>query len=102
MNELQYTYLDSSQVLSYIMGIKDFSMWEFLILGWAILGVLVLVFYIIPIYYILVDDRKIGKEKKKRKTLLEQIMLQKEIEEEIENEIKEQEEKLLRNKKETV
>lgn len=102
MNELQYTYLDSSQVLSYIMGIKDFSMWEYLVLGWVIFGVLMLVFYIIPIYYILIDDRKVEKEKRRRKSLLEQIMLQKEIEEEIENEIKEQEEKLLNQKKETV
>lgn len=102
MNELQYTYLDSSEVLSFIIKIKDFSLFQYLILLWVVIGLFVLVFYIIPIYYILIDDRKIGKEKRKRKSLLEQIMLQKEIEEEIENEIKEQEEKLLQQKKETL
>lgn len=102
MNELQYTYLDSSQVLSYITGIKDFTLLEFIILIWLVIGVIVFVFYIIPIFYILVDDRKNEKEKRRKKSLLEQIMLQKEIENEIENEIKEQEERLLREKKETL
>ena len=41
-----------------------------------------------------------NKEKRKKRSLLEKIMLQKEIEGEIENEIKEQEEKLFKQKKE--
>lgn len=83
-----YTYASQEEIFSNMTHIWNISIFELLLLIWFILFTLLLIFVIVP--WIIITCRFINEQKEKRnkKKLLSQILLQKEIEDEVEKEIK--------------
>ena len=91
MNPTQFTYTKSEEILSVFSPFIELSLfWQILFIA-LILILIIFVFYAIPFFisgksYIFSE-----RERLKKKSMLKQIMLQREIEEEVEREIKEEE-----------
>jgi len=82
-----YIYKTSDEVLESVSYIS--SMWLFDIL-WVLIcliGVIAFIFFIIPSSIIIHEYHQEKKAKKSKKSLLTQILLQKEIEDEVEKEV---------------
>jgi len=83
----EYTYKTTEEILSSISRISDFSVVEWAILTLIIILLILSILYIAPNSMTLLAHRNKQKAKLKRKKLLTQIKLQKEIEDEILGEI---------------
>lgn len=83
----EYKYSSSSEIIQNTKKILDFDLLEYSILIWSLFFMIILIYYIIPIINIFFEKRKKEKAKQDRKKLLNQIALQKEINEEIEKEL---------------
>ena len=83
----EYKYNTTKEILDSIKLIIDFSPLEIAILTGLIVWLIICVLYVFPLYLSLRDRKKKEKSKRKRKKLLNQISMQKEIEDEIAAEI---------------
>ena len=83
----EYKYNTTSEILDAIKRVIDFSPMEYMILGCVIVWLVLWVLYIFPLFMTLESKRRKEKWKRKRKKLLSQISMQKEIEDEIAAEI---------------
>lgn len=87
---IEYNYQDAQEILTQTWYILDFWILEssitlvLLLLLWSI------IYYIGPIYRIIILIQKTTKDKKRKKLSLQQILVTKEIESEIEKEIAEE------------
>ena len=93
----EYTFLDFQDVLKQTWGIleQDILSWIFIILSILIVGVAF--FIIIPLCILSIKKYKKDSEIRKKKYLLTEILLKKELEDEIEKEIVMDDEKILHN-----
>ncbi|USN58265.1 MAG: hypothetical protein H6767_08355 [Candidatus Peribacteria bacterium] len=82
-----YTYTDPENIYASLTRIIDFSPLQYTIIGIASILLIVLIYYMIPIIHITMKYLKEENEKRKKRNLLKQISMQREIEEEIEAEI---------------
>ena len=83
-----YTYTSQQDMLSNMSHIWSMSAFDIVLVACAILFTFASIFVIIPGYIICLRHYKQTKEKKNKKKLLSQILMQKEIEDEVEKEIK--------------
>lgn len=88
MLDLIYTYKTPEEILKNIIFIKDFNIIEYGILVSLIIFFIIFVTYILPILYIIKEKYTKNIEDRKKKNLLKQIIMQKELEDEILKEIK--------------
>ena len=85
---LNYIYHNPNEIFKDIIALKDFSVIEIIILLICVISFIVFLLYIFPILYSLKEEFLKQKEKKKKKFMLQKIILQKELEDEILAEIK--------------
>lgn len=90
-----YKYTLSSDILVNVKKLASFSMFESILLVLFIILLSVLVLFILPRFYIIKVNIQKLREKRKRKNLIKQIAMQKDIEDEIEREIEEEDAKTL-------
>ena len=83
----EYKYIPLDKIIDNIKLISDFNISELLILFSIILSIILLIFYIIPFLFMIIENRKIEKAKADKKKFIKQIVIQKDIETEIEKEI---------------
>lgn len=93
MNGLQFKYATTEEILSSLQNFTSLGILEQGVLVGIILFIILSIFYVIPFF--LVGESYIfsERERKKKKSMLKQIMTQKEIEDEVEREIQEEEQK---------
>lgn len=84
----EYKYIPLNDIMDNIRVLSDFRWFEFNILMILIFFIFILIYYIIPIFQIIIQYNDDKKKTIKRKQLVKQIIMQKEIEDEIEQEIK--------------
>jgi len=87
-----YTYISFNELLAASGTLLQFSFIQIIITALLLWMTIFCIFIFVPLVYITVSTAKEIKEKKKKKQLLTQFLLQKEIEDEVEKEIKIQEE----------
>ena len=83
----EYKYTTSSEIMNNIKLLTEYSIPEYAILITSVVLLILIIYYIVPsinIYYILVNKEK---EVQKRKEMLRQIVMQKDINDEIEKEL---------------
>lgn len=85
---IYFKHKSFEEIYNNLDKIVNFSILEFIILWIVIFLVVISIFYISPSNQIIFKIRKNKKDARKRKKLLNQIMAQKELENEIEEEIK--------------
>lgn len=95
MQGFEYKYKTSDEIFKSIQHIEDFSVVEIGILISICIFIFVVVVIIIPWIHVTKVNFLANKEKKRKKAMLYQISLQREIEEQIEAEIKADEERRL-------
>ena len=83
----EYKYLTSSEILSKIVNIIDYSIIDIIILVIWIAFIIILTFYLFPLINIYNKEKQKLKEKKIKKEMLRKIVLQKEINESIAKEL---------------
>ncbi len=83
----EYEYITLSEIINNIKLLTQYSYLEYLILFISLIVLILTIYYIIPIFNTYTILRKEEIIKEKRKKLLKQIVMQKNINEEIENEI---------------
>jgi len=93
MTGFWYNYTSIEDIFANITTLANFSLPEYILLWFMILCLFGIVYIAFPTLFVIYSYRLKEKDKVKRKKLLTQITLQKEIEDEIEQEIhmKEQE-----------
>jgi len=84
----EYKYIPLNKIMDNIKLISDFNLSEFIILFSIITFTLLLIFYIVPFFSMILDEREKTKKKAEKKKFISQIIIQKDIENEIEEEIK--------------
>ncbi|MFK7780404.1 MAG: hypothetical protein QM490_04655, partial [Candidatus Gracilibacteria bacterium] len=82
-----YEYTTSSDIINNIKLLTEYSIQEYIILGVSIIILISLIYYIIPLLNISYTFMLKGKEKQKKKKLIRQIVMQKDINDEIEKEL---------------
>ena len=87
MQALQYTFLEFYDIIEITWSIRDQNEIGFVFLFLSTILIISLFFLIVPIIFIKLEKSAIRKEKEKKKNLLTEILLKKEIEDEIEKEI---------------
>lgn len=92
MQGFEYKYKSSEEIVEQMPHLGDFGPVEFGILGGVSFTVISLIFLIIPQLFKMKYSFVEVREKRKKKQMLHQIMIQKEIETQIEDEIKHDEE----------
>jgi len=95
MNNIDYIYNETSYIFKNIILIKNFWIYEYIILILLIILSIAIIRYIFPIISIISNYKQVQNTKKKKKKILKQILLQKTINDEIK---KYQEEELARIK----
>jgi len=88
MINLNYTYISTSEIFKDIVFIKDFETIWYISIALLIILWIIFIMYILPIFYSIKESYIKQKEKKSKKLLLKQIIMQKELEDEILKEIK--------------
>ncbi len=83
----EYKYITSSDVISNIKLLTEYSLVEYSILTLSIVLLITFIYYIIPIINISNTFWNKEKEKKNRKKFIKQIAMQKDINDEIEKEL---------------
>lgn len=83
----EYKYLTSSEILSKIINVVNYSIIDIIILLIWIILIYVLIFYLFPLINIYIKEKQKLKEKKRKKEMLRKIVLQKEINESIAKEL---------------
>ncbi len=83
----QYTYKDFEDIITLTGKILEQSPWATMIIIFSTLTLLILFFIILPLTIVSLKERKIQSEKQKKKNLLTEILLKKELEDEIEKEL---------------
>ena len=88
MIDLIYTYNSPKEILNNLTFIKDFDIIWYIIITFLIIIFSLIIIYLLPIFYIIKEQFFKNIEKKKKKELLKQIVMQKELEDEILKEVK--------------
>ncbi len=83
----EYKYLTSSEILSKIVNLMDYSIIDIIILVIWLVLIIILTFYVFPFINIYNKEKQKLKEKKRKKEMLRKIVLQKEINESIAKEL---------------
>jgi len=86
-----YKYNPVEKVINDVRVLSDFNFIEQVIFFSSIIWIIFLIQYFLPFIFIIHKYRMEEKEKNKKRLLLKQIVLQKDIENEIEKEIEEEE-----------
>ena len=84
----EYKYTTSSEIMNNIKLITDYSIIEYIVLTLLIIVIILVIYYIIPAINTYFTFKRKEIELNKRKEMLRQIILQKNINEEIEKELK--------------
>ncbi len=85
----KYTYMNSFDILNKIKWISSWWTYEYIIIIIWIVMIFWLVFFVIPYIRIYLKSREIEKEKKRKRDLMNRIVLQKSLEDVITRELKE-------------
>ncbi len=88
MIEINYTYNSVEKIFNDVILIKDFDLIWYSILISFLIFFFISVTYILPTLYIFKEEYIKNREKKSKKLLLKQIVMQKELEDEILKEVK--------------
>ncbi len=83
----EYKYTTSADVINNIKLLTEYSIIEYSILIGSIILLIIFIYYIVPTINISNTFWKKEKEKKNRKKLIKQIVMQKDINDEIEKEL---------------
>lgn len=83
----EYKYTTSSEILNNLKLLIDYSLIEYFILVFCILLMFLIIYYIVPIINIYFEFLNKEKQIFKRKQMIKQIALQKDINDEIEKEL---------------
>jgi hypothetical protein len=83
----KYEHSTPSDIINNIKLISEYSIIEYSILAFIIILFIVIVVYVFPFIVILSELYKESKENKRRKQLIKQILIQKDINHEIEKEL---------------
>ena len=83
----EYEYTSSSDIINNFRLLTEYSLLEYIILIMLIIILISMVYYIIPLINIYLIYRRKEKEKGKRKEMIKQIVMQKDINDEIEKEL---------------
>ena len=88
MLDLNYTYSTPEKIFGDITFIKEFdTIWYLIIFSMVILWV-ISIYFLLPILYSMKEYYLKQKEKRKKKLLLKQILMQREIEDQILKEVR--------------
>ena len=83
----EYKYTSSSDIINNFKLLTEYSILEYTILIVLLIILISMIYYIIPIINTYIIFRKKEKEKYKRKEMIKQIVMQKDINDEIEKEL---------------
>lgn len=83
----QYTFLDFADIISYTWSILEQDITGLIFILMSISTTTILFFVILPFTLVTIEKSRKEREKQKKKNLLTEILLKKEIEDEIEKEI---------------
>ncbi len=83
----EYKYKTTAEILDATKRVIEFSPIEYAILAWVVIWLIGGILYVFPLLMTIEIKRRKEKGKRKRKKLLSQISMQKEIEDEIAAEI---------------
>lgn len=94
-----YEFKSLMEILNSIRGVFEYSTIDLSMFAVLFVFVFITVFYIVPLAKIFQDYALKQREKKSKKTLLNKIRLQKQIEDEIDIELKEDERRQIEERK---
>lgn len=83
----EYKYTTSTEIMKSLKIIIDYSITEYLLLAFWLIFIILMIFILLPTFSIFLKYTKNEKKKKERKNMIQQIAMQKDINNEIEKEL---------------
>lgn len=83
----EYKYTTSTEIMKSLKIIIDYSITEYLLLAFWLIFIILMIFILLPTFSIFLKYTKNEKKKKERKNMIQQIAMQKDINDEIEKEL---------------